>query len=299
MKTAVILCSVLLMIVAGCKQESPSPDPKPTEPSAADAKSYAARGIVKAIATDGRSATIKHEEIPGYMKAMTMELSVRNTNEFAGIAPNDEITFMLCVTDTDDWIEDVRFVAHHIGETTNGVIRFQAPNLTLNIGDTLGDYEFTGEDGKTFHLSDFRGKAVVFTFFFTSCPLPEFCPRMNKNLAEARTLLGAQTNAPANWQMLSVSFDPDLDRPEVIASYGKFYRGGDTNRWLFAVASTNTLAGLSPKVGLNFWREGGTISHNLRTVVLDADGKIFEQFNGNDWTAQQLAEAIAGAARKK
>jgi len=299
MKTAVILCSVLLMIVAGCKQESPAPASKPTEPSALIPKSYAARGIVKAIATDGRSATIKHEEIPGYMKAMTMELSVRNTNEFAGIAPNDEITFKLRVTDDDDWIEDVRFVAHRIGETTNGVFRFQAPNLTLNNGDVLGDYEFTGEDGKTFHLSDFRGKAVAFTFFFTSCPLPEFCPRMNKNLAEARTLLGAQTNALANWQMLSVSFDPDFDRPEVIAGYGNFYRGSDADRWLFAVASTNTLAGLAPKVGLNFWREGGTISHNLRTVVLDGDGKIFEQFNGNDWTAQQLAEAIAGAARKK
>jgi cytochrome oxidase Cu insertion factor (SCO1/SenC/PrrC family) len=68
---------------------------------------------------------------------------------------------------------------------------------------------------------------------------------------------------------------------------------------VFAVASTNTLASLAPKVDLNFWREGGSISHNLRTVVLDPNGKIFKQFDGNDWTPQQLADATIEAARQK
>jgi protein SCO1 len=295
MKNKLFLFGLLLAVAAGCKQESSTP----TAPAASAAKSFAVRGIVKAIATDGRAATIKHEEISGYMKAMTMDFSVRNTNELAGIAPDDEITFKLRVTDTDDWIEDVRFVAHHVAEVTNGTFTFHVPNRQLNPGDALGDFELTSEAGKIVHSSDFHGRAVAFTFFFTACPLPEFCPRMNRNLAEARKLLLAQTNAPANWQLLSISFDSNFDQPEMLGGYGDFYRGGDTNRWLFAVASTNTLAELAPKVGLNFWREGGSISHNLRTVVLDGDGKIFKQFDGNDWTAQELAEAIATAAQKK
>jgi protein SCO1/2 len=296
MKMKIFLCALFLVAVFGCKQEASAPAPRPAETAA---QSYAARGIVKAIAADGRSATIQHEEIPDYMKAMTMEFSIHDTNELAGIAPNDEITFKLRVTDTDDWIEDVRFVAHHIAEATNGVFVFHVPTPQLNTGDALGDYEFTGEDGKNFRLSDFRGQAIAFTFFFTACPLPEFCPRMNRNLAETRKLLLAQTNAPTNWQLFSISFDSDFDKPEVIAGYGNFYRGGDADRWRFAVAATNTLASLAPKVGLNFWRESGTISHNLRTVVLDGEGRIFEQFNGNDWSAQQLADAIIGAARGK
>ena len=296
MKLKIIFYGWLLAVAAGCKQESPAP--APASPSAASvAKSYVARGIVKAIASDGHSATIKHEEILGYMKAMTMELSVRNTNELTGITPNDEITFKLRVTDNDDWIEDVRFVAHHIGEVTNGVFTFHVPTLQLNPGDALGDYEFTGEDGKIFRLSDFHGSAVAFTFFFTACPLPEFCPRMNRNLAEARKIIRAQTNATTNWELLSISFDSDFDKPEMLGGYGNFYRGDDASRWRFAVASTNTLAGLAPKVGLNFWREGGSISHNLRTVVLDGAGKIFKQFDGNDWTAQELADAIRAAAK--
>lgn len=297
MKAIFIFCGLLLAVAAGCKQESPPPAAAPIAAPASAAKSYAARGIVKALATDKRAVTIKHEEIPGYMKAMTMELSVRDTNELAGIAPNDEITFTLRVTDDDDWVEDVRFVAHHIAEVTNGVFTFHVPTSQLNPGDALGDYAFISEDGKTFQLSAFRGSAVAFTFFFTTCPLPEFCPRMNRNLAEARKIILAQTNAPTNWQMLSISFDSDFDKPEMLGGYGNFYRGGDTNRWLFAVASTNTLAGLAPKVGLNFWREGGSISHNLRTVVLDVQGNIFQQFDGNNWTAAELAGAISAAAK--
>ncbi len=263
------------------------------------AKSYDVRGIILGLATNGHTATIKHEKIPGYMSAMTMDLSVRNTNELAGLAPNDEITFKLMVAEDDDWIEGVKFVAHHVSEVTDHAFTFHVPTQELKPGEVLPDYEFLGEDEKVFRLTDFSGRAVAFTFFFTTCPLPEFCPRMNKNLAEARKILLADTNAPANWELLSISFDSAVDQPDLLGSYGSFYRGQDTNRWLFAVASTNTLVELAPKVDLRFWREGGSISHNLRTVVLDGQRKIFKQFDGNDWTAQQLAEAIVAAARQK
>ena len=119
---------------------------------------------------------------------------------------------------------------------------------------------------------------------------------MNRNFAEVRKLLASATNAPANWQLLSISFDPGFDTPQMLSGYAKFYRGDDTNRWLFAVASTNTLAGLAPKVDLSFWHEGGSISHNLRTVVLDPHGKIAAQLDSNDWTPQELADAILKAA---
>ncbi len=294
MKTKNIFCGLLLAVAVGCKPEAPAPVAQ-----TAVAKTYEARGIVQAIAPNCRTATIKHQAIAGYMAAMTMDFSVQDTNELNGLAPNDEITFKLRVTDTDDWIESIRFVAHHVGEVTNNTFVFHIPSEELKPGEALPDYEFTGEDGKSFRFSDFHGRAVAFTFFFTACPLPEFCPRMNRNFSEARKFLIANTNAPANWQLLSISFDSEFDRPEILAGFGKFYRGDDTNRWRFAVASTNTLAGLAPQVDLHFWREAGSISHNLRTVVLDSDGKIFRQFNGNDWTALELADAIAEAARKK
>jgi protein SCO1/2 len=257
-------------------------------------QSYAARGVVQQIALDQRRVTIRHEAITGYMAAMTMDFSVRDTNALNGLSPGDQITFNLRVSPDDDWIENIQRTG-----STNAIAppSWHVLPAELKVGDELPDAAFTSETGQPVRFSDFRGSAVAFTFFFTSCPLPDFCPRMNKNFFAARALLLAATNAPANWQLLSISFDAAFDRPEILRGYGAFYRGDDTNRWLFAVAPTNTLAALAPEVDLMFWRENGSITHNLRTVVLDPQRKIFRQFDGNDWTPQQLADALRDAAK--
>jgi protein SCO1/2 len=254
------------------------------------------RGVIQKIPEGARRVSIKHEKIPGYMAAMTMDFTLKNTNELAGLQPGDEITFTLVVTDDTDWIENLR----RTGRTEQVVPRAN-PNAgqELSVGDTLPDHEFTSETGKVVKFSDYRGRAVAFTFFFTSCPLPEYCPRMNKNLAEARRLLIEDTSGPTNWQFLSISFDYMTDQPQILANYAGIYRGTNADRWLFAVASSTTLAALAPKVDLNFWRENGTITHNLRTVVVDGAGKITRQFDGNEWTAPQLAEAIRAAAEAR
>ena len=289
MKPFTCFAFVLVLLVAGCKPNSSVP-----APVAATNQTFAVRGVIQQIPPDGCHVTIKHEKIPGYMAAMTMDFSVRDTNALAGFAPGDEISFTLVVTADDDWIENLK----RTGKTgaVSGPPGWHAVEPELAAGDTLPDYEFTSETGQTVKFSDFRGHAVAFTFFFTSCPLPEYCPRMNKNFLEARKILLADTNAPTNWEMFSISFDSGFDTPQILASYAGIYRGTNADRWLFAVASSNTLASLAPKVDLNFWRENGSISHNLRTVVLDGNGKISKQFDGNDWTPAQLADAIRAAA---
>jgi len=298
-KPQFLLFGLWLGLVTGCGSKSAPPATETSSATKPGVATYAAHGIIQQIAPDRRSATIKHEAITGYMGAMTMDFPVHDTNELNKLGPNDEVAFQLAVTDTNDWIENVHFVAHHIGEVTNNEFTFHEATAELKPGDALPDYGFTGEDGRTFHFSDFRGSAVAFTFFYTSCPLPDYCPRMNRNFAEARKLILAQTNAPTNWEMLSISFDADFDKPEILSGYGNFYRAGDTNRWMFAVADTNTLAGLAPALDLHFWREAGTISHNLRTVVLDTTGKIYCQLDGNDWTPEALAAAVSKAAQAK
>jgi protein SCO1/2 len=283
---------LLFVVIANCKLEA-APDASQT-----NTKSYDARGVVRQISDDRRKVTIQHEAIAGYMPVMTMDFNVKDTNELNGISPSDEITFKLDVGENDSWIEGVRFVAHRVENLTNNTFAFHVPSSELKPGDLLPDCEFTAEDGSTIHLSDFRGEAVAFTFFYSRCPLPDYCVRMSKNFFETRRLLLTTTNAPANWQLLSISFDPGFDSPAMLSSYAIFYRGMDTNRWLFAVAPTSTLAGLAPRLDLMIMRDGENImSHNLRTVVLDPQGRIFRQLDGNQWTPQELADAILQAAR--
>jgi protein SCO1/2 len=265
-------------------------------------KSYSARGVVEKIAPDLRQVTIHHQAIPGYMMEMTMDFNVKKTNELSGISPKDEITFTLVVGTNDEWVENIHRIGHSTEMTTNGMsmpMNMSGGMMTpfLKPGDPLPDYTLTAENGKSIHISDFRGKVLAFTFFFTRCPLPDYCPRMNNNFEATRKILLADTNAPTNWQFLSISFDPGFDTPEVLENYASVYRGDDTNRWLFASAPTNVLADAAMRLDLMVMRQGNNISHNLRTVVLDARGGVYRLFDGNQWTPQQLADAMREAMR--
>jgi protein SCO1/2 len=261
---------------------------------------YAGRGTVLQVSPDRHTATIRHEKIPGYMGAMTMDFTVKDTNELRHISPNDEITFDLVVQTNSSWIEHIQFQTHHVGDSdvTNNTFVFHLQNDELKTGDPLPDGELMSEDGSPVRLSDFRGRVLAFTFFFTSCPLPDYCPRMNRNFTKTRQLLDAETNAAGHWQLLSISFDSGFDKPEILAGYATFYRGQDTNHWLFCTAPTNTLAILAPSLGLMIMRDTNGIAHNLRTVVVDPQGRIFRQFDGNQWTPRELADAVLTAARQ-
>jgi cytochrome oxidase Cu insertion factor (SCO1/SenC/PrrC family) len=41
------------------------------------------------------------------------------------------------------------------------------------------------------------------------------------------------------------------------------------------------------------------IVHNLRTAVIDADGRLVQVLNGNDWQPGQLVAAIRGADARR
>jgi protein SCO1 len=263
-------------------------------------KKYSAHGVVEHISPDFRTVTIHHQAIPNYMMEMTMDFNVKNTNELSGISPKDEVTFTLVVGENDEWVENIRRVGHSI--ETNGMsmpmkMSGSMQMYELKPGDQLPDYELTSEDGTQVHISDFRGKAVAFTFFFTRCPLPDYCPRMNNNFKEARNILLTDAHASTNWQFLSISFDPGFDTPEVLSEYARYYRGDDPDRWLFTSAPTNVLAEAGSELDLMIMRAGSNISHNLRTVVLDTQGKIFCQFDNNQWTPSQLGEAMTQASQ--
>jgi protein SCO1/2 len=292
MKTLNLSCLLLLLLAAGCKPKPATPDATGTS-----VKTYEAHGLVRAITADRHTATIQHDAIPGFMSAMTMDFTVKATNELNGIATNDEINFKLVVAENESWVEDVRFVSHRIENDTNTVVTMHMSVPDLKPGDLLPDYELTTEDGGKVHLADFRGRVLAFTFFFTRCPLSDFCPRMSRDFSEARQLLLNSPNAPTNWQFLSISFDSAFDQPAVLSAYANSFREGNTDRWLFAAASPATLADLAPKLDLMVAHDGESFSHNLRTVVLDPQGRIFRQFDGNKWTPQQLADAMLAAAR--
>ena len=56
----------------------------------------------------------------------------------------------------------------------------------------MPDYHFTNELSQAIRLSDFKGQALAFTFLYTRCAYPDFCPRMSNNFAEVCKKLAAR-----------------------------------------------------------------------------------------------------------
>ncbi|HUR45311.1 MAG TPA: copper-binding protein [Candidatus Saccharimonadales bacterium] len=265
-------------------------------------RSFSARGLIRELPTEGKTVVVRHDEIPGYMATMTMEFTVRDTNELRGLKVGDGITFQVKANEEESWIEGIR----RAGTNDFTPIPVTGPSMTsllhagqLKPGDMLPDAELLAEDGRTVKLSEFEGRALAFTFIFTRCPLPDYCPRMNQHFSRAREFLQQGQGGPTNWQFLSVSFDPDFDKPGVLKRYAYSYRGKDADRWLFAASPTNLTAAMGPLVDFRFANEGGSFLHNLRTVVLDPQRRVYRQFDGSKWKAEELARSMSEAAQLK
>ena len=259
------------------------------------------RGVVQELMPEKKKVRIEHENIPDYMEAMSMEFEVKDAKELAELTAGDQVTFRMIVTDDDGWIEDVKKTGRTapVSATPDSILRIRDLD-PLEVGDMVPDYQFTNEMNQVVRFSDFRGKALAFTFIFTRCPFPTFCPRMSSHFADTQKRLRETPDTPTNWHFLTISFDPAFDTPEVLGSYAKGFEA-DPARWNFATSSLSNIVELADQVGLVFYQgepdNPATLNHNLRTVVLDPAGRVHKILPNNEWTPEQLAAEIMKAAR--
>jgi protein SCO1 len=296
--------SVLLALlsVLNCRAEPPAAT-NSTDPNtvAASPRVFQARGIVKELNSDGKTVVIQHESIPGYMMAMTMPFVDKNPSELAGLRPGDSITFHINVTSTEGWIDhvaktgEVQVIEAGSAGPVVQVVRDVPP---LEVGDELPDYHFTNELGQPVSTGQFRGQALAFTFFFTRCPYPNFCPYVSTGFEETQKKLTAMTNGPANWHLLSISFDPEYDSPAALKAYADL-RDCNPARWDFVTGDLTDLTAFGSQFGEYFGHDpAGGFNHNLRTVIVDARGRIQRIIQGNTWTSDQLVAELVKAAAK-
>ena len=261
---------------------------------------YHVTGKITELHPGENSVEIQHDEIPGYMKAMTMPFDVKDTNVLAGLNPGDTVSFKLLVQPTDAWIENILVIKRAtISPVTNAVVIRMRDVEPVNVGDLLPEYHFTNEFGAPVSTTQFKGKALVVSFLFTRCPLPTFCPLIARNLAETQRRLAALPDAPTNWHLLAVTIDPGYDTPAVLRDYGDRF-DCRTNSLSFLTGDITDIAAFGEQFGLTFAREPGSLpTHSLRTVVVDASGKIQSIIVGNKWTVDELVTDIVKAAAVK
>jgi protein SCO1/2 len=277
-------CAIL---VAGCSPE----------PSASAGKSYPLEGTVVAVDAANRKITIDHQEIPNFMPAMTMSFVVleKDAALLEGVSPGDEVTARLVVPDSRYWLEDLVVVKKGTPDP-NATPRPQTHEA--HPGHELEDVALVNQDGEPIRLSDYRGRALAFTFVFTRCPLPDYCPLMMKNFAAAHTALMADEELRTRTRLLTVSFDTKHDTPEVLREYGERFQKTTPpfSHWELATGTEEAIRALGGDLGLDYIEESRSFTHNLRTAVVDPEGKLTRLFRGNDWTAEELVAALRTAA---
>jgi len=259
-------------------------------------QTFTATGVVRELKADGRTVVVAHEAIANYMDAMTMPFKVKEPGELAGLRTGDQIRFCLRVTDTESWIDRISKTGQIPAEGTKPAGAPAAAALAAKPRHPLLDFPFANELGQAVRLSDFRGQALAITFFFTRCPIPDYCPRLSKNFEEASQKLIAMPGSPTNWHFLSVTFDPEFDTPAVLRAYGERYQY-DPKSWSFLTGPKEKISELASGSDVKVERESGFINHNFRTLIIDAAGHLQMIFpTGGNLSDAIVAEVLKAAA---
>jgi protein SCO1/2 len=285
-----ILFLLSIFLFAACQKAE-------TQTASADAKRFDLKGVVLAVDRANKKATIKHEEIPGYMEAMTMDLPIREDWVWDDLTENSEILAELVVDDAkgEYWLEKIAIVA----SSSSGK---PAPPVNENfaqIGNQIPAFSLVNQDGKKISPKDFAGKALAITFIYSRCPLPEYCILMSKNFSDAAIQLRDNAELKDKIRLLSISFDPATDTPEKLKQYGQGYLGKDAkpdfNVWQLATGTDKQVKEIADFFGLLYevdQNDKTQFNHSLRTIVVAPDGKVQKIFAGQDWTTAQLLSEL-------
>lgn len=249
----------------------------------AEATLYRVKGEVRSIDAAENSIRIAHEEIPDYMPAMVMPFSVKEKTVLKGLLPGDRVSFHLVVTEDDSWISSItREQAQHAAAAGS-----PEPDESERVqkGETMPDFTLTDQEGRAMRLSDFRGKAVLVTFIYTRCPLPNFCPLMSKNFADLQERLSKKL--AHKYQLISVTMDPAFDTPEVLKDYASRY-DADPKDWRFGTGTPEQIGQIATAMGLHYQWENGLINHDLRTALIGPDGRLVHLWKSNVWTPYEV-----------
>jgi protein SCO1/2 len=267
---------LLLGVLVACR-ETPPPA----------AVRYPLTGQLLGVQLDTGELLVRHEAVPGYMDAMTMPFRVLDRTSVRDRRPGDLIAATLVVERERSYLESVQVTGRApLGDDAPPPPVAEGLHI-LAPGDPAPDTPLTGHTGQIVSLSAWRGSAVAVTFIYTRCPLPDYCPLLDRRFAAIQAASAADPILRGRVRLLSVSFDPDVDTPEVLAAHAA--RAGAADGWVFATAARDAIDRFAATFGVNVIREADrTITHNLRTAVVAPDGRIAVLRSGNDWTAEDL-----------
>lgn len=259
---------------------------------------YAVHGLVLRVDPSSQTMVVSCQSIPGFMDAMVMPFTVRNGKELEGLAPGTMVDFTLIVEKESSHAENVRI--HHFDSQAQEPLQAQrlaalqkalqprSPAVApLQPGQQVPNFTLTDQMRRKISLHQFAGKVVLLSFVYTRCPLPDYCYRFSNYFGRLQKRFA--NRAGKDLVLLTVSFDPVHDQPEVLANYGKTWKA-DPEFWHLLTGPVADVQLVCSWFGIGVWPDEALLVHSLHTVVIDRKGKLAANLEGNQFTAEQLGD---------
>lgn len=254
--------------------------------------------VARVVSVDkrGHTLTVAHEEIKDFMPAMTMPFTLRDEWAYEVLAPGDQIAATLIVDGPRSWLQDIVITRESSDPSTaydpTGVVE-------ARMGDEVPDYRLVNQDDKRISIHNYRGKALLLTFIYTRCPIPDYCALMSSNFAKVDGELQKKPDLAQKTHLLSITIDPEYDTPQVLRSYGAAYTGRYQDEtfahWEFAGGTKDEVKGIAQYFGLRYHQTTDEIIHGLRTVIVGPEGKVLKIYRGNEWKPEEVLADLEAA----
>jgi protein SCO1 len=270
------------------------------------AREYQVTGMVLEVNAQDRTMFVSHDRIPGFMDAMAMPFPLRRAEELKGLVPGAVVTFTLVVEEKTSYARDVRIQRYESVQQDplnarrlallDRISRGKAAGDEAAIGNPVPDFALIDQARRRVTQADIRGKVTAINFVYTSCALPQFCYLMTSHFNALNKRFASQL-ARSELTLLTVTFDPARDTPEVLAKYAAQWNA-DASRWHFLTGEVEDVQRFAHRFGIAFFPNEGLMDHSLRTVIVDRAGRVSASIEGNQFTPRQLGDLVERTLRR-
>lgn len=269
-------------------------------PSSAAAQRYADSGLVLKVDRAKQIVTVSCESIPHVMDAMIMPLSARDPKSLDGLRPGMTIEFTLVADKKASYMENIHVRTYQNLENDPSAARrlsilekmldhSDSTKEAIATGQPVPDFTLTDQNQQQVALSQFSGKVVAITFVYVRCPLPNYCFRLSTNFARLQKRF---RSALANdLVLLTVIIDPVHDSPQAVNDYARIWNA-DPQAWHFLTGSPAEIQQVCARFDMNYYPDEALLVHSFHTVVIDRQGNLATNIEGNDFTATQLGDLV-------
>jgi protein SCO1 len=140
----------------------------------------------------------------------------------------------------------------------------------------IQDFSLIDQGNRAFRFKSLSRKVVLIAFAYTTCP--DVCPLITAAMRRVQTDL-SDTEQQAVY-LLTVTTDPEVDEPKVLAAYAKRY-GADLSNWAFLTGDGASLGKVWKNFGVKVERKArGLVDHTALIALVDQDGAMRFAYHG-------------------